>query len=109
MPQSPLGIEAAGGGGDHAGAFHSLAVLAAAEDQRVEPVLLGKAVGRLGMAAAGLDENDLGVEVCLFVHLVDEMIREGAQEVALAELDDLLRRVLEQVTGIALLFQGLKA
>ena len=60
------------------------------------------------MAAARLHEHDLGVEAGLFIHQVDEIVREGAQEVALAELDDLLRRFLEEITGLALLFECFK-
>ena len=59
------------------------------------------------MAAAGLAENDLGIEAGLLVHLVDKVFHEGAQEVALAKLEYALGRVLEQVAVVAQLLQGL--
>lgn len=93
----PLRIEAAGSAGNHAGALHWLSVLAAAEDQRIQPLLRGVEVGGLGMAAAGLHQHHLGVKARGLVHLVDEVLHKGAQEIALAELQHALRRVLQEI------------
>ena len=83
-------------------------MVAPAQDQGIEPVLLAEAVGRLGMPAARLHQHDLGVKARLLVHLVDEVIGIGAQEIALAELYDLFRGLFRQETLVALFFQRFK-
>ena len=103
-----LWVETAGGRGNDARCFHRLAVLAAAQDQGVEPVLLAEAIGRLGVTAAGLHQHDLGVKAGFLVQLIDKVVGKGAKEIALAELHDFFGGVFKQKALIALFFQSFK-
>ena len=100
-----FGIQAAGRGRDHSPALHGLSVLASAQDQRIESVLLGEAVRRFRVTAAGLNQNDLAVEAGLLVHQVDEAVGKRPQKVSFPELYHALRRIFQQIAGITLFFQ----
>ncbi len=99
-----IGVEAAGYAGDHPLAVYLLPVLPPPEEEGVEAVL---AVDHGGQARRDrLAEHCLAVKTGLFVHLVNEIVHEGPQEVALAELEYPLRGVFQEISVIALLFQG---
>ena len=87
-----VGLETPLDAGDDALVFGWGAVLHAAEDQRVEPVLRVDEVG--GALRQRLNQLDHSVELARFVGLVDHPVDEGAQEVAFAELHDLDRILL---------------
>ncbi len=89
-----VGVHAARAGADQAGLIDGLAVLLAADEHGVEVVLGVDAVGEAVVAADGLDHADLAVPAGGLVAEVKEAVDEGAQEVALTELQDLLGGVL---------------
>ncbi len=89
--------------GDHALAVDLLAVLAAAEIQGVQTFLL---VDELGQTHGdGLHQGDLAVPVRQFVGHIEPVVHERAEKVALAELQDLDRRILQDVAVVAGVFQ----
>ena len=103
-----LGIQAPGRGGDYSLPFHGLSVFASAQNQGIEAVLLGKAVRRFRVTAAGLNQNHLAVETGLLVHQVNEMVGECPQKVPFSKLYHTLGRIFQQITGIAQFFKRCK-
>ena len=93
--------------GDDALCIDLLALLAAAQVQGVQTLLLVDPVSHLGEVCDGLDELDLAVVASLLVGNIKEVIHECAQEVALAELHHLDGCVLEDITVVAGAFQDL--
>ena len=87
-------VDAAAAGADHTGLVNRVAVLLAAHQHGVQVVLGVDTIGKAKGAADGLDHDNLAVPAgCLVAH-VKEAVDEGAQEIALAKLQNLLRRVL---------------
>ena len=100
-----VGVQAAADGGDDALLIHLFAVLAATQVQRIQSLLV---VDVLGQALGdGLHQHHLAVPVGLLVGDVKEVVHECPQEVAFAELHDLLRRVFQDVAVVAGIFQNL--
>ena len=93
--------------GDHALCIHLLALLAAAQIQGVQALLLVDPVSHLGEVANGLHQLDLAVVASLFVGDIIEIVHECAQEVPLAKLHDLDRGILEDIAVVAGLRQNL--
>ena len=92
-------VQAAGDAGDNALVIDLFAVFTAAQIQGVQTLLL---VDHLGQAGGdGLDQNALAVPVGLLVGQIEPVIHERAQEVALAELQDLLRGVFQNIAVVA--------
>ena len=92
-------VQAAGDAGDNALVIDLMAVFTAAQIQGVQTLLL---VDHLGQAGGdGLDQNALAVPVGLLVGQIEPVIHERAQEVALAELQDLLRGVFQNIAVVA--------
>ena len=95
-------VEAAAASADHAGLIDRVAVLLAAHQHGVQVVLGIDAVGKAKGAADGLHHDDLAVPAGSLVAHVKEAIDKGAQEIALAKLQDLLGGVLgKQVALVA--------
>ena len=103
-------IEAAAAGADHTGLVDRVAALLAAHQHGVQVILSVNAVGKAKGTADGLDHDNLAVPAgCLVAH-VKEAVDEGAQEIALAKLQNLLGRVLgQQVALVANLLERLVA
>ena len=103
-------IEAAAAGADHTGLVDRVAALLAAHQHGVQVILSVNAVGKAKGTADGLDHDNLAVPAgCLVAH-VKEAVDEGAQEIALAKLQNLLGRVLgQQVALVADLLERLVA
>ena len=103
-------VEAAAASADHAGLIDRVAVLLAAHQHGVQVVLGIDAVGKAKGAADGLHHDNLAVPAgCLVAH-VKEAVDKGAQEIALAKLQNLLGRVLgQQVALVADLLERLVA
>ena len=92
-------VQAAGDAGDNALVIDLPAVFTAAQIQGVQTLLL---VDHLGKTRGdGLDQNALAVPVGLLVGQIEPVIHERAQEVALAELQDLLRGVFQNIAVVA--------
>ncbi len=92
-------VQAAGDAGDNALVIDLPAVFTAAQIQGVQTLLL---VDHLGQAGGnGLDQNALAVPVGLLVGQIEPVIHERTQEVALAELQDLLRGVFQNIAVVA--------
>ena len=103
-------VEAAAASADHAGLVNRVAVLLAAHQHGVQVILGIDPVGKAKGTADGLDHNDLAVPAGGLVAHVKETIHKGAQEVALAKLQDLLGGVLGQhVALVANLLERLVA
>ena len=102
-----VGAHAVADAGDHPLGVHFLALLAAAQVQGVQTLLRIDPVCHLGEVANGLHQADLAVPVGLLVGNIKEIINEGPQEVALAELHDLDRCILQDVAVVAGLLQDL--
>ena len=100
-----VGVDAARDGRYDALRVHLLAVLEAAQVERVEALLLVERLADEFAAADGLNEADLAVEAGLLVEAVEEVVDERAEEVALPELEDALRRILEEIPLVALLLK----
>ena len=99
-----VGVEAAADRRNDALAVDLLAVLASAQVERVEPFLLVYLLREAGRYR--LHEDGLAVPARALVGHVEPVVDEGAQEVALSELEDFLRRVLEYVALVAGAFQN---
>ena len=95
-----VGAHAVGHAGDHPLGVHLLALFAAAQVEGVQALLLVDPVGHLGEVADGLHQADLAVPAGLLVGNVKEVVHEGPQEVALAELHHLDGGVLQDVPVI---------
>ena len=92
-------VQAAGDAGDNALVIDLFAVFTAAQIQGVQTLLL---VDHLGKTRGdGLDQNALAVPVGLLVGQIEPVIHERTQEVALAELQDLLRGVFQNIAVVA--------
>ena len=102
-----VGADAVGHAGDHPLCIDLLALLAAAQIQGVQALLLVDPVGHLGEVADGLHQLDFAVVARFFVGDIIEVVHESAQEVALAELHDLDGSILQDVAVVASLFQNL--
>ena len=102
-----VGADAVMHAGDDALCIDLLALLAAAQVQGVQTLLLVDPVRHLREVCDGLDELDLAVVASLLVGNIKEVIHECAQEVALAELHHLDGCVLEDITVVAGAFQDL--
>jgi len=102
-----VGAHAVGDAGDHALCIDLLALLAAAQVQGVQALLLVDPVSHLGEVADGLHQLDLAVVASLLVCDVEEVIDKCTQEVALAELHDLDGSILQDIAVIAGAFQNL--
>ena len=95
-----VGAHAVGHAGDHPLVVHLLALFAAAQVEGVQALLGVDPVGHLGEVADGLHQADLAVPAGLLVGNVKEVVHEGPQEVALAELHHLDGGVLQDVPVI---------
>ena len=102
-----VGADAVRHAGDHTLCIHLLALLAAAQVQGVQALLLVDPVSHLGEVADGLHQLDLAVVASLLVGDIIEIVHECAQEVSLAKLHDLDRGILEDVAVVAGLRQNL--
>ena len=102
-----VGAHAVGHAGDHALGIDLLALLAAAQVQGVQALLLVDPVRHLGEVADGLHQLDLAVVASLLIGDIIEIIHESTQEVAFAELHDLDGGILEDVAVVASLSQNL--
>ena len=103
-------IEAAAAGADHAGLVNRVAVLLAAHQHGIQVVLGIDAVGKTIGAADGLYHDNLAVPAGCLVGHVKEAVDEGAQEIALAKLQNLLGRILgQQVALVADLLERIVA
>ena len=102
-----IGADAVGHAGDHTLGIDLLALLTAAQIQGVQTLLLVDPVSHLGEVADGLHQLDFAVVACFFVCDIIEVVHECAQEVALAELHDLDRCILQDVAVIARLLKNL--
>ena len=102
-----IGAHTVGHAGDHALGIDLLALLAAAQVQGVQALLLVDPVRHLGEVADGLHQLDLAVVAGLLVGDIIEIVHECAQEVPLAKLHDLDRGILEDVAVVAGLRQNL--
>ena len=102
-----VGAHTVGHAGDHALCIDLLALLAAAQVQGVQALLLVDPVCHLGEVADGLHQLDLAVVAGLLVCDVIEVIHESTQEVALAKLHDLDGCILQDVAVVAGAFQNL--
>ena len=89
-------IDAAAAGANHTGLVNRVAILFAADQHGIQVVLGVDAVGKAKGATDGLDHDDLAVPASRLVAHVEEAVDEGAQEVTLAKLQDLLGCVLGQ-------------
>ena len=99
-----IGVQAAGHAGDHPFPVHLFAVLAPAQVEGIQPLL---GVHQLGQARGdGLHQAALAVPARLLVGHIEPVVHKGAQEIALAKLQDLFRGILEDVALIAGLFQN---
>ena len=102
-----VGAHAVGHAGDHPLCVHLLALLAAAQVQGVQALLLVDPVCHLGEVADGLHQLDLAVVAGLLVCDIIEIVHESTQEVALAELHHLNGSILQDVAVVASAFQNL--
>ena len=102
-----VGAHTVGHAGDHALCIDLLALLAAAQVQGVQALLLVDPVRHLGEVADGLHQLDLAVVAGLLVCNIVEVVHESAQEVALAELHHLNGSILQDVAVVASAFQNL--
>ena len=102
-----IGAHTVGHTGDHALGIDLLALLAAAQVQGVQALLLVDPVRHLGEVADGLHQLDLAVVASLLIGDIIEIIHESTQEVAFAELHDLDGGILEDVAVVASLSQNL--
>ena len=102
-----VGAHTVGHAGDHALCIDLLALLAAAQVQGVQALLLVDPVCHLGEVADGLHQLDLAVVAGLLVCDIIEVIHESTQEVALAKLHDLDGCILQDVAVVAGAFQNL--
>jgi hypothetical protein len=102
-----IGAHTVGHAGDHALGIDLLALLAAAQVQGVQALLLVDPVRHLGEVANGLHQLDLAVVASLLIGDIIEIIHESTQEVAFAELHDLDGGILEDVAVVASLSQNL--
>ena len=102
-----IGAHTVGHAGDHALCIDLLALLAAAQVQGVQALLLVDPVCHLGEVADGLHQLDLAVVAGLLVCNIVEIIHESAQEVALAKLHHLNGSILQDVAVVASAFQNL--
>ncbi len=100
-----VGVDAAGDGRDDAPVVHLLSVLKTAQIERVKSLLPVDRVADEVAAGDRLHEADLAVEAGLLVETVKEVIDERAEEVALAELKDPLRRILQKIPVVTLAFK----
>ena len=82
-------------------------LLAAAQVQGVQALLLVDPVRHLGEVADGLHQLDLAVVASLLIGDIIEIIHESTQEVAFAELHDLDGGILEDIAVVASLSQNL--
>ena len=94
-----IGVQASGDGRDDALPVDLLAVLAASKVQCVKAFLLVDHLSQAGLDR--LYQDALAVPVSLLVRYVEPVVYERAEEISLAELHDLLRCVLQNVSVIA--------
>ena len=99
-----IGVEAAADRRYDALTVDLLAVFASAQVERVEPLLLVYLLRE--SRRYRLHEDGFAVPARALVGHVEPVVDEGAQEVALSELENFLRRVLEYVALVAGAFQN---
>ena len=97
-----IGVQTAGHGRNDPLFVHPLTVATASQVQGVQPLLFIDLLGQTGRD--GLHQNALAVPAGLFIGQVKPVVRESPQKIALAELQNLLRRLFQKIAGVTRLF-----
>lgn len=99
-----IAVQATAHAGNNALLVNFFAVLKAAEIQRVQTVLIVNDLCQIKCSRRGgnrLHQNNLGVEACVFVHHINEVIYECTHEIAFAKLQNAFRCIFQHISVIS--------